>query len=68
MVHWWKVLFFHGLDIVLVNAYIVMIAYNKKYQEQLHLTSTYGQLEFCEDLISDLIAEFDLEDNSTHLH
>ncbi len=67
MVHWWKVLSVHGLVIILVNAYIVMIAYNKKYQGQLHLPSTYGQLEFSKDIIADLIAEFDQKDNSSHL-
>ena len=51
--HWWKVLFFHCLDIMIVNACVVYRIFHSQPKE--HQTS---QLEFREALVKAIIREY----------
>ncbi|XP_052076485.1 piggyBac transposable element-derived protein 4-like [Mytilus californianus] len=56
--HWWKVLFFHCFDIMVVNSYIVFQEFIGKYPAQFENTtfdSRFGQLEFRESIASELM-------------
>ncbi|XP_063400067.1 piggyBac transposable element-derived protein 4-like [Mytilus trossulus] len=56
--HWWKVLFFHCFDIMVVNFYIVFQEFIGKYPAQFENTtfvSRFGQLEFRESIASELM-------------
>ncbi|XP_048739025.2 piggyBac transposable element-derived protein 4-like [Ostrea edulis] len=54
--HWWKVLFFHLLDIMVVNSYIIFEEFRKLHANQFtNCSSVYGQLEFRESLAMSLM-------------
>ncbi|VDI78460.1 Hypothetical predicted protein [Mytilus galloprovincialis] len=56
--HWWKVLFFHCLDIMIVNAYILFTDFVSKSPELFgdsEFSSSLGQLEFRENLAISLM-------------
>lgn len=52
--HWWKVLFFHCLDIMIVNSYILLQQFCKSEQIE-GVTPDFGQLEYRESLASSLL-------------
>ena len=50
--HWWKVLFFHSIDIMIVNAFIVFQEFkNENPQKFDNLPVHFGELEFRESLV-----------------
>ncbi|XP_062609518.1 piggyBac transposable element-derived protein 4-like [Saccostrea cucullata] len=54
--HWWKVLFFHLLDIMVVNSYILFQEFRKSHESQItNCSSGFGQLEFRESLALSLM-------------
>ena len=54
--HWWKVLFFHLLDIMVVNSFILFQEFRKTHNMQFHdISSTFGQLEYRESLAMSLM-------------
>ncbi|XP_062571144.1 piggyBac transposable element-derived protein 4-like [Saccostrea cucullata] len=55
--HWWKVLFFHSIDIMIVNSYIIMKEFMKcETESSLHRGSgTFGHLEYRESLALSLM-------------
>ena len=54
--HWWKVLFFHSIDIMIVNAFIVFQKFKKEIPQKFdNLPVHVGQLEFRESLVKSLL-------------
>ena len=50
--HRWKVIFFHSIDIIIVNAFIVFQEFKKENPQKVdHLPVHFGQLEFRESLV-----------------
>ena len=61
--HWWKVLFFHCIDIMIVNSFIIMKEFVERYPEQVGgISSHFGQLEYREALA---LALMDINDDNT---
>lgn len=61
--HWWKVLFFHCIDMMIVNSFIIFSEYCKVFPNDISLPATYGQLEFRESLVMSLL-EDDIVDSN----
>lgn len=54
--HWWKVLFFHCLDIMIVNSYIIFQEFRSEFPDQfISFPEHFGQLEFREQLVKSLL-------------
>lgn len=54
--HWWKVLFFHCLDIMVVNSFIVFQEFRSEFSSQCEkMPAHFGQLEFREYLVKSLL-------------
>lgn len=56
--HWWKVLFFHSIDIMVVNSYIILKEYmkDKVNESSVHgVSACFGQLKYCESLAMSLM-------------
>ena len=50
--HWWKVLFFHSIDIMIVNAFNVFQEFKKENSQKFaNLPVHFGQLEFRQSLV-----------------
>jgi hypothetical protein len=59
--HWWKVLFFHLLDIMIVNSYILFQEFRRTHERNFpNFSSSFGQLEFRESLAHSLMGLSDL--------
>lgn len=56
--HWWKVLFFHSIDIMVVNSYIILKEFmkDKVNESSVHgVSASFGQLEYRESLAMSLM-------------
>jgi hypothetical protein len=53
--HWWKVLYFHCIDIMIVNSYIIFKECVSQYPTNYDVPARFGQLEFRESLIMSLL-------------
>ena len=55
--HWWKVLFFHCIDIMIVNAFIIFQEFRKEFPNEIcELPAHFGQLEFREAIVRSLLS------------
>lgn len=63
-VRWWKTLFFHCIDIAVVNSFILFQQWRELHPQvpELQRPAVYGQLEFREELIRQL---GDIDENTT---
>ena len=54
--HWWKVLFFHSIDIMVVNSFIILTECIKEGKCAVDgVSSSFGQLEFRESIAQSLL-------------
>lgn len=62
---WWKTIFYHLIDIAVINSYVMFRACAKKYYiAAIERKKTYGQSDFREEFIEEL-AGIDVDDDET---
>ncbi|VDH93637.1 Hypothetical predicted protein [Mytilus galloprovincialis] len=60
--HWWKVLFFHCLDMMVVNSFILFQEFRTEFPNKFEsIPAHFGQLEFRESLVRSLLDVGSLE-------
>lgn len=61
---WWKTLFFHLIDVAVVNSYIIFEKLRKRFSDdpRLRRPTNYGQLQFREELVRELVGIGEYED------
>ena len=64
--HWWKVLFFHCLDMMIVNSFVVFNEFRTQFPSKFdNFPQHFGQLEFRESIVCSLFNLLDDNDTSS---